>query len=161
MRYVKLFPSMFFVFVMVISLSSIRITKAQMNSEKSAVEAANRSFYKAFSDESLKEMDEVWSHSAYVRAIHPIAKDILTGWKAVRGSWEGVFNHYKDVKITASNMVVQIEGNVAWVSDYEDFHAMSGKNTVNLSATATNMFVKKDGKWWMVFHQATVPVKMG
>jgi hypothetical protein len=161
MRSLKLFSNMFFVFVLVISLSSIRSIKAQMNSEKSAVEAANRSFYKAFSDESMKEMDMVWSHSAYVRAIHPIAKDILTGWKAVSGSWEAVFKQYKDIKITASNMVVQIEGNVAWVSDYEHFQAMDGKKPVTLEATATNMFVKKDGKWWMVFHQATVPVKMG
>ena len=161
MRYVKLFSNLFFVFVLVISLSSVRLIKAQMNSEKSAVEAANRSFYKAFSDESMKEMDMVWSHDAYVRAIHPISKDILNGWKAVGGSWEAVSKQYKDIKITASNMVVHIEGNVAWVSDYEHFQAMSGKKIVKLEATATNMFVKKDGKWWMVFHQATVPVKMG
>jgi SnoaL-like domain len=161
MRYLKLFSNLFFVFVLVITLSSICLVKAQMNSDKSAVEAANRAFYKAFGDESMKEMDAVWSHSAYVRAIHPIAKDILNGWKAVRDSWMAVFNHYTDVKITASNMVVQIEGNVAWVSDYEHFSAMNGKRSVHLEATATNMFVKKDGKWWMVFHQATVPVKMG
>ena len=160
MRYVKLFSSLSFVFVLVISLSSVRSVKAQMNSEQSAVEAANRSFYQAFNDESMKEMDMVWSHSAYVRAIHPISKDILNGWKAVRGSWEAVFKHYKDVNITASNMVVHIEGNVAWVSDYEHFQAKSKNRPVKLEATATNMFVKKDGKWWMVFHQATVPVKM-
>jgi ketosteroid isomerase-like protein len=161
MRYIKLFSYSTFVFVLVISLGSISSIKAQMNSEQSAVEAANRAFYKAFGDESMKEMNMVWSHSEYVRAIHPNSKDILNGWKAVGGSWEAVFKHYKDIKITASNMVVHIEGNVAWVSDYEHFQAMDGKKPVTLEATATNMFVKKDGKWWMVFHQATVPVKMG
>lgn len=134
--------------------------KAQEKSESSKVEAANQSFYKAFNNESLKEMDEVWSHSSYVRAIQPISKDIFTGWKAVRGSWEGVFKALTNIKISASGQVIHVDGNVAWVSNYEEFQAQQGDKTVKLSATATNMFVKKDGKWKMVFHQATVPVKM-
>ena len=132
---------------------------AQQNSDSSKVEAANQSFYKAFSDESIKEMDQIWSHSSFASAIHPGSINIITGWKGVKESFESVFKTYEHVNITPKDPYVHVNGNIAWVLCHEEFQAQQGEKTVKLTAAAINIFLKESGKWLMIHHQATVPAK--
>jgi ketosteroid isomerase-like protein len=134
--------------------------KVQENSESSQVEAANQSFYKAFATENIDEMSQVWSHSSYVSAIHPISLDITVGWEGVKQTFVMVFGNYKNIVIVPKDIKVHVEGNVAWVMNHEEFQAMQGDKKVTLTSAAINIFVKTMGKWLMVHHQATVPVKL-
>lgn len=156
----NLFVNFFFAVFLVSIFCFCQTANAQNKTEANKVEAANQSFYKAFSNKSLKEMDNVWSHSANVTAIHPESKKALVGWKAVKESWESVFKEYDSFKIEGVNPIVHVEGNAAWVTVHEVFQAKQGKKEMKGYATATNIFVKKDGKWLMVLHQATYPPKM-
>jgi ketosteroid isomerase-like protein len=152
--------NLFCIIVIVLVLSGIQSINAQKKTDKDKVLSANQSFYKAFSNEYIKEMDQVWSHNPYVSAIHPISKDVIIGWTGVRQSFEGVFKTYKHINIMAVSPTVHIEGNVAWVLENEEFEALQGDKTVKLTSAAINMFVKQAGKWLMVHHQATVPMPM-
>jgi ketosteroid isomerase-like protein len=153
---VKLFQ----VIILILLLNGLQFVNAQTKTDKDKVLSANQSFYKAFSDEDIKEMDQVWSHNPYVSAIHPISKDVIIGWQGVRESFDGVFKTYKKINIMAVSPTVHIEGTVAWVLENEEFEALQGEKTVKLTSAAINMFVKKSGKWFMVHHQATVPMPM-
>ena len=140
-------------------ISCYQNLNAQQNSDSSKVEAANQSFYKAFASEDIKAMEKVWSHSSYASSIHPISIDIIVGWEGVEESFVGVFSQYKNITIVPKDSKVHVEGNVAWVMDHEEFQAQMDGKTVNLRSAAINIFVKKSGKWLMIHHQATVPIK--
>ena len=148
------------VIVIAFVISGLQSINAQKKTDNDKVLSANQSFYKAFSNEDIKEMDQVWSHNPYVSAIHPISKDVIIGWSGVRESFDGVFKNYKHINIMAVSPTVHIEGNVAWVLENEEFEALQGEKTVKLTSAAINMFVKQAGKWLMVHHQATVPMPM-
>jgi hypothetical protein len=160
MKHVKSVFNLFFVVGLVLVLNGFQSLNAQKKSDNDLVMSVNQSFYTAFKDGDINKMDQVWSHSSFVSAIHPISKDVIIGWKGVRESFEGVFKNYTHINIMFVNPKVHIEGNVAWVLENEEFEAQQGDKTVKLTSAATNMFVKKSGKWLMVHHQATVAIPM-
>jgi SnoaL-like domain len=160
MKHVKSVFNLFCVVGLVLVLNGFQSLNAQKKSDNDLVMSVNQSFYTAFKDGDINKMDQVWSHSSFVSAIHPISKDVIIGWKGVRESFEGVFKNYTHINIMSVNPKVHIEGNVAWVLENEEFEAQQGDKTVKLTSAATNMFVKKSGKWLMVHHQATVAIPM-
>jgi ketosteroid isomerase-like protein len=143
----------------VLLINGFQSVNAQKKSDNDLVISLNQSFYTAFKDEDINKMDQVWSHSSFVSAIHPISKDVIIGWKGVRESFEGVFKNYTQINIMSVNPKVHVEGNVAWVLANEEFEAQQGDKKVKLTSAAINIFVKKSGKWLMVHHQATVPMQ--
>jgi ketosteroid isomerase-like protein len=137
-------------------INGFQSVNAQKKSDNDLVLSANQSFYTAFQNGDIKQMDQVWSHSPFVSAIHPIGNDVIIGWKGVRDSFDGVFKAYTNINILPVKPTVHIEGNVAWVLQNEEFSAKQGDKTVKLTSAANNIFVKNAGKWLMVHHQATV-----
>ena len=129
---------------------------AQQNSDVNAVEAANQSFYKAFSDKNISEMDKLWAHSSFVSTIHPDSNKIVTGWDGVKRGFEDVFKTYNKIMIISRNPKVHVEGNAAWTLNNEEFQGQLGDKTEKMTVTATNIFVKQSGKWLMAHHHASV-----
>jgi len=160
MKQLNIMFNLFCIVGLTLLLNGFQSLNAQKKSDNDMVMSVNQSFYTAFKDGDINKMDQVWSHSSFVSAIHPISKDAIIGWKGVRESFEGVFKNYTHINIMSVNPKVHIEGNVAWVLENEEFEAQQGDKTVKLTSAATNMFVKKSGKWLMVHHQATVAIPM-
>jgi ketosteroid isomerase-like protein len=160
MKQLNIMFNLFCIVGLTLLLNGFQSLNAQKKSDNDMVMSVNQSFYTAFKDEDLNKMDQVWSHSPFVSAIHPISKDVIIGWKGVRESFEGVFKNYTNINIMSVNPKTHIEGNVAWVLCNEEFEAEQGTKKVKLTSAAINMFVKKSGKWLMVHHQATVPIPM-
>jgi ketosteroid isomerase-like protein len=158
MRKNKVTLNLFWVLGLVLLLTGFQNLNAQKK-DNDLVLAANKSFYTAFRSEDISKMDQVWSHSDFVSAIHPMDKAATIGWDGVRIGFVEVFKVYNKINITPVNPIVHVEGNVAWVLETEDFEAMVGDKTVTLTAGATNIFLKQSGKWMMIHHQATVPMK--
>ena len=152
--------TLFWAVGLALTINGFQSLNAQKKSDNNMVMSVNQAFYTAFKDGDIDKMDKTWSHSSFVSAIHPISKDVIIGWKGVRASFEGVFKNYTHINIMSVNPVVHVEGNVAWVLCNEEFEAQQGDKNVKLTSAATNMFVKKSGKWLMVHHQATVPIPM-
>jgi len=106
--------------------------------------AANQAFYDAFRSEDALAMDALWAHRAPVACIHP-------GWPALFGrdtvlrSWRGIMASGSPA-IRCDAPRVLIFGEVASV--------ICGEIVEGSRLIATNLFVREDGEWRLVHHQA-------
>ena len=66
--------------------------------EIAEIEEANARFYRAFEGLDLQEMEAVWARGEHVKCIHP-GWGLLTGWDAVRASWETIFKNTVEIQI--------------------------------------------------------------
>lgn len=115
------------------------------DADDAAVVAANDAFYRAFSLRAADAMDELWARTHPVACIHP-------GWAALSGrglvmeSWRRVLESPRSPRISCHRVKVHGLGDVAFVTCFE-----SVPGTILI---ATNVFVREDGAWRMVHHQA-------
>ncbi len=122
--------------------------------DSAEVEEANARFYRAFESLDLAEMDQVWSHADYARCIHP-GWCLLSGWEAVRQSWEALFKDSREMRFSLSEVTTRVDGNLAWVTCTENILS-EARGTVSVtSVLATNVFERRGGDWLMVHHHAS------
>jgi len=107
---------------------------------------ANQAFYRAFAARDADAIDAAWSRRAPVACVHP-GWDVLDGRAEVVGSFRAIVESAgaPDVRCTAAQ--ARLLGEVAYVTCHE---LVSGARLV-----ATNLFVREDGAWLLVHHQAT------
>ena len=115
-------------------------------SEKARVRAANEAFYAAFRAGDMEAMDDLWSRRAEVRVFHPNRRGI-EGRENVMRSWRGIMRSAPPPEIHANDPVIILSRNSATVICYEDLGYAQ--------MIATNVFLKEDGVWRLVHHQAT------
>ena len=110
-----------------------------------AVLFANEAFYQAFSDGDSDAMDALWARKAPVACIHP-------GWapladrNEVMTSWHAILASENRPVIQCHVAKTFLYGTTAFVICYEEVN--------NGFLVATNVFVREDGSWKMVHHQA-------
>jgi ketosteroid isomerase-like protein len=123
-------------------------------SEAADVEEANARFYRAFETLDIAEMDLVWVHGAHARCVHP-GWPLLSGWDAVRTSWETIFANTEEMRFTLSDVNVNVLGTLAWVTCTENILSdVQGRVTVT-SILATNLFERDPAGWRLVHHHAS------
>jgi len=116
-----------------------------MSADIAALEFANDAFYQAFSAASLDAMEAVWAEQPNVFCIHP-------GWPAITNR-EEVMASRKEILSNAGPIPVRcvapkstIFGDVGLVCCYERF--------ANQHLIASNLFIRAEGGWRMIHHQA-------
>jgi ketosteroid isomerase-like protein len=114
-------------------------------SDHEAVLFANEAFYAAFRGRDVEAMVEVWASAAPLTCIHP-GWDALDGRDAVIESWEGILGGGNAPDIQCHAARAHIYGVVATVICFEEID--------DDYLIATNVFVREDGRWKMVHHQA-------
>ncbi len=113
--------------------------------DDAAIRAANEEFYRAFSLRDVDAMDELWARAHPVACIHP-------GWAALSGralvmtSWRRVLGNPDSPRISCHRPKVHRLGDAAFVTCFE---TVQGAFLI-----ATNVFVREDGAWRLVHHQA-------
>ncbi|MGE0152554.1 MAG: nuclear transport factor 2 family protein [Reyranellaceae bacterium] len=113
--------------------------------ERQPVAAANRAFYKAFSERDYAGMDQVWARNSPVACIHP-------GWppifrrEQVMASWRGILGNPQQSVVTCSDERILVNGDTAIV--------ICTEKVAGNALVATNVFVREDGAWRMIHHQA-------
>lgn len=123
-------------------------------SDTREVEQANARFYRAFETLDLTQMDAVWSHADRVKCVHP-GWPLLTGWDAVRSSWEAIFESTAEMRFTISDIRVEAAGDFAWVTCTENILSdVRGRVSVT-SVLATNLFERGSDGWRIVHHHAS------
>ena len=133
---------------------------AQQTAEMEKVKAANQAFYEALSARDIKRMEQIWSHEPHVRAIPPASKEVLSGWEAVRKSWEEGFARQQFEQYSASmkDAQVRVDQNVAWIVGAEQVQGRrEGGEAVTSMVLGTNVFEKQGGNWLMVHHHGSRP----
>jgi ketosteroid isomerase-like protein len=117
-----------------------------------AVLAANLDFYRAFGRSDYAEMDAIWARRVSVLCLHP-------GWTAIEGrdavmeSWRHILGD-PDFHIMCHDERVHLYGDLAIVLCEEE---LAGGGLL----AATNIFIREDGVWRMVHHQASAIIPSG
>ena len=115
---------------------------------------ANERFYEAFNKQDLRLMKDVWSSAGMVHCIHP-------GWIVLRGhvsvikSWSDIFQNTDNLEIKLSDVEVEVDGGVAWVSCQENLFSIQSVGIQASKVHATNLFKKITGQWKMIQHHAS------
>jgi ketosteroid isomerase-like protein len=116
-----------------------------MPSDEALVLAANQAFYDAFARGDLAAVEALWAYRAPVACIHP-------GWEALHGreeviaSWRAILAGGGAPPVRCTRPTAAVMGDSAYVVCGE---AIDGAELV-----ATNLFVREDGAWRLVHHQA-------
>jgi ketosteroid isomerase-like protein len=116
-----------------------------MAPEEELVIAANHAFYDAFARGDLAALDELWAHRAPVACIHP-GWDALHGREEVMASFGAILSGGGAPRVRCTRPIASVLGESAYVVCGE---AIDGAELV-----ATNLFVREDGAWKIVHHQA-------
>lgn len=114
-------------------------------SDRLAVLFANEAFYAAFAGRDLAALDALWARRAMVSCIHP-GWGPLFGREAVMESWQGIVGGRHPPRISCHDARATLLGDVAAVVCLERVGATT--------LAATNLFVREDGAWKLVHHQA-------
>lgn len=113
--------------------------------DDSEVLAANEAFYATFARRDATAMDRLWARKSGVTCIHP-------GWAPIQ-SRTGVIKSFRRIlespsapKIACVEPRAHLLGDTAYVLCFEVF--------AGSRLAATNIFVREDGAWRLVHHQA-------
>ena len=128
-----------------------------MTSELS-IEEANGAFYRAIESLDLELMTEVWAHETWVKCVHP-GWEVISGWRRVRESWSRIFEEGQRMRISPSSVTISTEGDFAWVTCLENITVFEETSFDSAQAVATNLFIRRQGRWLMVHHHAS-PIPM-
>src|ERR1700757_2605852 len=118
------------------------------------VKRANERFYRAFESLDISKMAAVWLQAERAKCVHP-GWCLLSGWEAVRQSWEAIFKDSRELRFTLSDLQVQIEGGLAWVTGTENILSQSQGNISVTAVLATNVYERRGTRWRMVLHHAS------
>lgn len=115
--------------------------------EQAAVLFANDAFYIAFTTRDPDAMNDIWARSVPVTCVHP-GWNVVVGRDGVMDSWRAILANPKSPQIACRQATAHVLGDVAYVVCFE---------TIETShLVATNVFVREDGAWRMVHHQAGI-----
>ncbi|CAM9599229.1 unnamed protein product [Chrysoparadoxa australica] len=126
--------------------------------ETSGVLSANAGFYAAFTERDANLMASLWLESESVMCVHPGKKpaigyrDVVANWKSLFGSSD---TNFKASMISAKNIKVHVRGTTALVSCTEEVALKAQPSKTLQALTATNVYQKSDGQWWIVHHHAS------
>ncbi len=114
-------------------------------SDEQAVLAANEAFYRAFATRNLEAMASVWARHARVACIHPGWGPLVERDKVLE-SWAEILGGPNAPRISCHGAQPILFGELAFVICFE---AVQGTFLI-----ATNIFLKEEGAWRLVHHQA-------
>jgi ketosteroid isomerase-like protein len=126
----------------------------RLQSDEEEVLTANRTFYAALHALDMAAMAQVWLHAHWVKCLHP-GWDLLVGWDEVRESWQEIFRSTEQMMMTVSRPLVHVAGDTAWVCCQENVTTASKDDISSALIEATNIFLRRDGRWLMVHHHTT------
>jgi ketosteroid isomerase-like protein len=120
------------------------------------IKASNDAYYEALSARDLRAMETVWTCAPDNMLIAPPADPhVYMGWAAIKRNWESYWPTFDQFRVSMRVNKVNISGPVAWVHGVETSYRRKKSGEVSSSHNyGTNIFVYRNGRWLMVFHQA-------
>ncbi|KAL9673544.1 hypothetical protein QQ045_029804 [Rhodiola kirilowii] len=119
---------------------------------RALVLAANARFYSSFRTGDLAGMQALWAKGDHVCCVHP-GVPVISGYDLVIQSWEYVLADYEfPLKIELKDVLVHVRGDLGYVTCVE-FIKTTGSSWGR--QTATNVFERINGQWFICIHHAT------
>jgi ketosteroid isomerase-like protein len=125
-----------------------------MGEDEKEVAKANETFYRAFESLDINEMEKVWAKGAQIQCGHPGWR-VLRGWGAVMESWRRIFENTPAIRFMLTDVSIQVRGNLAWVTLYENINSSVEGQAVSVTVLTTNIFQKEDEGWRMLHHHGS------
>lgn len=116
-----------------------------MNKKTEAILKINEAFYDAFARSDYQTMDALWARDHEVAVIHP-GWDPLHGRDAVMDSWRRILAGPPSPGSHCKEAIAYVMTETAFVICTECLP--------EVDLVATNVFVKEQGEWRQVHHQA-------
>lgn len=114
--------------------------------ETDALLSANLDFYRAFTTRDVDAMARIWAMETPVLCMHP-GWTLLRGRDAVMDSWQQILGNPDAPHVNCHEDQAFVFGEVGIVTCEEELDGGW--------LAATNMFVKEQGTWRLVHHQAS------
>jgi ketosteroid isomerase-like protein len=144
--------------IALIAMSSLGGGSALAQSDAGAIKAANDNFYAAISERDAAAIDRGWEHEGMVFNIFAVNKAPMIGWSAVKTGYDDLFKRFAELSVTMAEPIIRQDGDRAVVVGVETQKAkLPSGDTVSGSLPATNVFIKRDGRWLMVHHHSSRP----
>ena len=125
-----------------------------MTPDEQEVANVNLAFYRAFESLDVKRMESVWAADAEIQCGHPGWR-ILRGWKPVMESWRRIFENTPKIQFTLTEVKIEVQGELAWVTLYENLNSVVEGQNVSASILTTNIFQKSISGWRMIHHHGS------
>lgn len=125
-----------------------------MADEIQAIAQANQAFYQAFETLKIEAMEQVWAKDADIQCGHPGWR-ILRGWGPVMQSWKRIFENTPSMQFTLTDVNIQVSGEVAWVTLYENLNSSIQGQNFSAAILTTNVFQKTADGWRMILHHGS------
>ena len=122
--------------------------------ELAEIQETNARFYRAIESRDMEAMDGLWLHADHVRCVHP-GWCLLSGWEAVRQSWDAILKDSRELRFTLSDVQIQVEGSLAWVTGTENILSQLQGNISVTAVLATNIYERTGTRWRLVLHHAS------
>ncbi len=121
-----------------------------------AIRASNAAYYKALSARDLHAMEAVWTRTPDNMLIAPPQNPhVHIGWKAIKQNWEAYWPTFDQFQVSMRVNKVTVSGPVAWVHGVETSYRRKKSGEISGGHNyGTNIFVHRNDRWLMVFHQA-------
>ncbi|MGE5146319.1 MAG: nuclear transport factor 2 family protein [Candidatus Eiseniibacteriota bacterium] len=116
-----------------------------MSDDNRALLAANEAFYRAFASRDAETMAGLWARTVPVACIHP-GWDVLTDHAAIVASWRRLLANPASPAVRCRDAKAFTVGAAGFVV----CHEVLPEGVL----VATNFFVREDGRWKLVHHQA-------
>jgi ketosteroid isomerase-like protein len=114
----------------------------------------NLLFYRCLETHDMACMETLWLQEDWVRCIHP-GWDVLVGWEAIRDSWDRIFSSTTWMRVTPTDVQIQVLGQAAIVTCSENITTSENGALDVAVAQATNVFVRTEEGWRMIVHHAS------
>lgn len=125
-----------------------------MTLEEKNVFKANEAFYHAFESLDMGAMETVWARENYVQCFHP-GWGALRGWDPVMSSWRRVFENTEEIRFLLTEVKIEIQNPLAWVTLYENITSKVGDEEVSGVVLTTNIFEKRSEGWLLIHHHGS------
>jgi SnoaL-like domain len=123
-------------------------------SDREAVIAANRAFYRAFESLDTEKMEAVWFKDPGIVCIHPGWPE-LAGWGPIMRSWERIFENVFEMKFELRVIDARVSADLGLVVVEESLTQRGYEGVVTAKVLSTNVFARAGTQWWMVLHHGS------
>ncbi len=100
-------------------------------------------------------MMEIWSHSADVTALHPVAGRKL-GWEQIRASWEQFAQLCSGGQVTLRDPLIRVGTDLAYVVGTNAVQVTVAGEAISYELRVTRIFRREAGVWKSIHQHADV-----
>lgn len=128
--------------------------------DREAVIAANEAFYRSLEALDIRAMRKIWAQRTDDICVHP-GWEVLHGWHEIEASWTAIFANTGYMRFQASDVSVEVLGDVGRVTCVENIYSVIGSEAIHSRVASTNLFLREGERWKLFLHHGSPIASVG